>query len=229
MTNEDNLEKEFRQDYEEDGPIAGEKLESEPVDLPKLLPKAGYKTSQGQLTVVFALVSFILSALGFKYSSDDVNNLYVMIQNIVTVVGPLLALIPVLITYINSRGKIQSNQLWASASLSNGGVTSSGPLPTIRSTTAELIEGQPAMARGIGGFGSILGGRNWKDPKRYLNIAKIGGSLVPGVGSVVGAIEGDSDQDEINQELFKGMSQLDENQQALDKKLDKILAHIEKK
>lgn len=223
MTPTEKLDKDFNDEARDDGPIEGQLLESKPLDLPQLAPKPGFKTSQGQLTAVFALVALVLSLLGFKYSSDDVANAYAMVQNIVQVIGPIITLVPVLIAYINSRGKIQSNSLWASASLSTGvgkdGLAVGSPALTSATTTLA----QPASFAGIGG---LLGGKNWKDPKRYLNIAKIGGTLVPGLGSAADAISGDSEQEAFNEEVRRGMEQLGQNDLALNDKLDKILASI---
>lgn len=202
----------YGQGYEEK-PQEGQLLESKPMDLPQLAPKPGFKTSQGQLTAVFGLVAFLASAFGFKYSSGDVSNLYAMIENLVTILGPLLAFVPVLINYINSRGKIQSNALWASASLSTG-----------VGQTGTHSPGQPL---GIaGGIGDLLGGRNWKSPERYLNIAKIGSKFVPGLGNVVDAVSENREQSEFNNNVSEALTGLIENQEALDAKLDKILARL---
>jgi len=206
----------FDEGMNETGP-KGALLESKPLDLPQLAPKPGFRTSQGQLTAVFSFAALILSAVGFKYSSSDVENLYVMIQNVITVVGPLLALIPVLINYINSRGKIQSNALWASASLSTG----------LGKDGLQSLATAPAQ---FAGLGKMLGGKNWKDPKRYLNIARIGGSVVPGLGTVTDLLDGSdgADQQQLNEQLIQGMQTLGDNQKALNDKLDRVLSTIKK-
>lgn len=133
----------------------------------------GYQTSQGQMTVAFAVVAFLLSFLGFNYSTVQVENVFTTIVRVLEILGPLLMLVPVLNNYINSRGKIQSNAIWATASTQQG-----EQLPPVE----------------LAGLGRILGGKNWKDPQRYINIGKVAGEFVPGVGQVIDKIDGDDNQ-----------------------------------
>lgn len=143
---------------------------------PKVEVKPGYQKSEGQLTILFVMVAAVMSLLGFKYSPLQVQNAYEAIQTLIYTLGPLLAAVPILKNYINSRGKIASNSVWANAGLLNPAVSKDGVSP---------------MALGLLGgkfdLGSILGGKDWKDPKRYIDIGKLASGVIPG-GAVAGKI-----------------------------------------
>jgi hypothetical protein len=171
-----DLEAESGQELDEKGPLAdenngfieGELLESKPQSLPTLSPKSGYKTSQGQLTVLFMVASMVLGYFGWNKSAQDIQNGYDLVVHLVETVGPLLSAALVLWNYINSRGKIQSNSLWASAAIS----------------VANAQPGQLAQIRGFSGgkLDKILGGIGQG--------IKIGGALgVPGLDKVQSGIE----------------------------------------
>lgn len=101
--------------------IEGQLLETVPADLPQISPKPGYKTSQGQLTALFTVASMALAFFGYSsWTPEKLDNIYQTISQVLVIIGPLLALIPVLKNYINSRGKIQSNSIWASAAVATG-------------------------------------------------------------------------------------------------------------
>lgn len=154
-------------------------------DIPSVQAKPGYQTSQGILTALFTVVSLGLSFLGFKYSPEKVETAYQAIQTLVQIVGPLVANIPILTNYINSRGKIQSNSLWANAQLQNPLVSKDGNSPL-----AGLFAQQ-----GLGGFSidSILsaigGGSGKKDPSTYIGLAKIIAGLAPGGDAVTKVLD----------------------------------------
>lgn len=118
-------------------PIQGntESLSTQPPNLPAISPKAGWKTSQGQMTGVFVLVCMVLAYFGIDKKPEDLENIYEMALQAVAVLGPLIAALWQLLGYTNSRGKIQSNAINATAVLNSGSVA---------------------------GIGSILGGSKWK-------------------------------------------------------------------
>jgi hypothetical protein len=148
MTNKDLLE---------DGPVnAG----------PPALPKPGYATTSGQFTGIFTLVALILSLIGYHYSPTQIENWAQMAENFIKVLGPIIAIVPVLITYINSRGKIASNAI----------VTANTPpaITAVGGTIAELVDRDPFQFAGVGGL-------DFKNPKTYESLLHIAGELgVPG-------------------------------------------------
>lgn len=153
-------------------------VETKPPDLPAVSDKPGYKTSSGQLTFLFTLAALVLSWFKIDTTPEQIGNIYEMIMAIVDGIGPILALVPVLMTYINSRGKIASNSITSTASI--------------------------AQAAQLGGLGSLLGGKNWKDPDRYKTIAEIIAKtgIVPGpAGKVLDAVTNNDDDD---QKLWAG-------------------------
>lgn len=170
--------------------------QTKPNDLPSISPKPGWQTSQGQLTGVFGVVALLLSFLGWKFSSDDVMNMYQLIQNAITVIGPLVVFAKVLYEYINSRGKIQSNAMWATASLSTGNAQST------------MVSGTPVGFAGGLDLGKLIKGKGWKDPNTYIDLAKIAGNFVPAVGAVTQHLGDDDDRnitDEQITDTFKGL------------------------
>jgi hypothetical protein len=129
---------------------------------------SGYKSATGQFTAIFTVVALILSAVGYHYSATQVENWFTMINNLLTTIGPMLAIIPVLMTYINSRGKIASNAINATAQIVAPPVITPPPI------TGELISATaaPVDFAGLGSF---------KDPRTYADIVHIAGELgVPG-------------------------------------------------
>jgi hypothetical protein len=87
-------------------------------EVPKVGVKPGWKTSQGQLTGAFFVVGMaIAAALGLKVTVGDVRGYAETAAYLVGLVGTLLAVWRQLQAYTNSRGKIQSNAIWANASL----------------------------------------------------------------------------------------------------------------
>lgn len=145
---------------------------------PSTEPKAGWATSQGQLTAIFTVVSMLLAFLGWKFSPEQVDNIYQLILTLLTVVGPLLVNVPILKDYINSRGKIQSNAIWADASVKTGGSTGNPPVP----------------------LAGLNMGKIFKDPKTYGKILDIVNDtgIVPGpAGKILDSIVGDKTADEV--------------------------------
>ena len=146
-------------------------IQGQPDTLPIIAPKPGWTTSQGQMTAIFAVVSMILAYFGFSYSPEQIGNVYELIMQIVTVVVPLVTGAATIINYTNSRGKTCSNAINSSAAIST--------------------------AANLGGLGSLLGGKNWKDPARYKSILDIVGKtgIVPGpAGKVIDVITDDGDE-----------------------------------
>jgi hypothetical protein len=104
--------------------------ETKPVDLPKIGVNEGYKTSQGQLTILFTMFAMILSAFGYSnWTADKMQNTYDAIMVIGTTLAPLVGMVINLWNYTNSRGKTASNSIWATALLNTN---STEPLPEIR-------------------------------------------------------------------------------------------------
>lgn len=198
------------EDYQEELP-----MQEGQIDLTMISPKSGVTTSQGQLTIWFGIIAAILSAVGFATSPEQVENWYAMIQNLITILGPLLAYVPVLITYINSRGKIQSNNLWANAAIASG-----------LNNKAEVMQ-----LAGIndGRLGDIIGG--------ITKGIKIGGALgIPKLGKVgkiideVGeGLNSGSTRSISDEELREALERLGQNDEILYEKLNSILAQIDSK
>lgn len=137
---------------------------------PQLQAVPGYKTTSGQFTAIFTVVALLLSLAGFHYSPTQIENWVQGGENLLTTLGPLLALIPVLITYINSRGKITSTTLNANAAVLAAPVAP----PVVTPVYSEAVLGQPANF--AGGLGLDL-----KKPETYQQLLHIAGELgVPG-------------------------------------------------
>lgn len=157
-------------------------------DTPSVTPKAGWSTSQGQLTAVFTIVCLVLGALGFHYTPEQFNDWADRINSIAVTIGPIIAAALTLWSYINSRGKIASNALNANAAIK---IAALAP-PAIQGVAGTLME--PAnFAGGLGDmFGGLIGGKDWKDPERYGNLIHVAGQLgVPGIEQV----------DKVNQQM----------------------------
>lgn len=178
-----------------------DEVQAQPPDVPVVSPKDGWTTSQGQMTAIFGIISLLLSFLGWHYTPDQIGNLYDLIMHAVTVLGPVIAFAKVLYEYINSRGKIQSNTLWANASLQTG------------TTPKSLTSGTPSPVT-LAGFdlGGLLSGKGWKDPSTYVDLAKIISKtgIVPGpAGKILGEALGSGDPDEIEKALIEAVKALD--------------------
>jgi hypothetical protein len=148
--------------------------------VPRVDSKPGIQKSEGQLTVLYTLASIVLSFIGFKYSPDKIETAWGAIQTLIYVVGPMLLNVPILKNYINSRGIVTSNTVWANAGLQNPLVSKDG------AASAMMAQGL-LSTQGLG-LDSILsaigGGTGKKDPKTYIGLAKIIAGLAPG-GSVI--------------------------------------------
>lgn len=147
---------------------------------------SGLATSQGQFTALFSLVCVILAFVGINTTPEQITGWLEFAESLAKIVVPVISAAGVLITYTNSRGKIESNTLWANASVS------------------------AASVAGIPGIGAILGGKNWKDPQRYIEIARTAGELgVPGVGKVVESISPSKQvEDQFSDEDIKKLKDL---------------------
>lgn len=160
------------------------------VDTPK-----GLSTTQGQFTALFSVIALGLSALfGWSLSSDNIESWLTVANNIALIIGPILATMGVLSTFINSQGKKESNTIWANASI------------------------EATNLAGIPGLGRILGGKNWKDPERYGNILDILKTVgVPGASQVDSVLESINDPktEEFQDAVLKAL-------QALDERLDRL-------
>jgi hypothetical protein len=143
----------------------------DPGPPPQVSVKPGWQTSQGQMTGLFTVAALLLSALGFHYSAAQISGGYDALLHLGQTLGPILALIPVLTNYINSRGKITSNTAWANAAIHQANITGVVMPAQNFAGTNRLLDG-------------FLGGKDWKDPARYGGLVKVAGSLgVPGAGA----------------------------------------------
>lgn len=141
--------------------------------IPSVAPTPGWQTSQGQMTAIFTVVCIVLSFLGFHYTPEQFQGWLDRIEHIAVILGPILAIVPLLITYINSRGKIASNSLMANAQIK---IAALQPLEPI----GEL--GQARLAMFADRLTPIIGGNDWKDPHRYEQLLHIASDIgVPGV------------------------------------------------
>jgi hypothetical protein len=164
-----------------DSPTSDSEVPVNP-DIPSVEVKPGIQKSEGQLTIFFTVAAAILSFLGFKYSPNSVQNAWEAVQTLIQTLGPLAAAVPILKNYINSRGKVTSNALLFNAQLQN---------PMVVGNNSP----HPLMAQGLMGGGagldsilsSIAGGSGKKDPRTWIGLSKIVGSIVPG-GAVVNKV-----------------------------------------
>lgn len=152
--------------------IPGNQTPAQPS--PQLQAVPGYQTTSGQFTALFTVIALILGLLGFHYSPDQVEGWVQFANKLAVTIGPLLAVVPVLMTYVNSRGKIASNTLNANAAILAPATTGA-----VGGTLTEFRD--PMEFAGLGKVGGILGGTSWKDPHRYENILQIAKAVgVPG-------------------------------------------------
>lgn len=168
-----------------------------PTDMPSIGVAPGYKTSEGQLTFVFVAAAFVMSWV-FKreVNPDQVQGFYGAAMAIIEQIGPIVAAGGVLWNYITSRGKTKSN--------------------AIHATAAVALKGDF--------LGSLLGGKGWKDPERYIGIGKIAAEagIIPGpagkiVGKVLGGDEGSESGFTVD-DCVEGIQRLDTRVKKLEAK-----------
>lgn len=165
--------------------------------MPPVQIQPGLSTTAGQFTALFTLVSLILAAVGYHYSASQIEGWAQAANNLATTIGPLLMIIPVLIGYINSRGKIQSNAIMAQAHIATGvpvgatTVEASSLMPLISKprSSGNTLEAIPGI---IGAAGSMTAPGGFKDPKTYGQILEVAKDL-----GVPGAAQADA----VNQQL----------------------------
>jgi hypothetical protein len=144
-------------------PIEGQTLNFDPNLQPPAAVdvKPGYLTTQFHLTAIVALVCLVLSWVGIQQTPEQIEGYLGLAEKFASIILPIVGAVYSVVTYTNSRGKITSNAIWANA------------------------EVQAATLTGTPGLGRMLGGKNWKDPQRYINIA---GQLSPFIPGVAGSI-----------------------------------------
>lgn len=161
--------------------------------------KPGWMTSEGQLTGIFVLAGIALSAVGLHYTPDQIHGYFDAIMGFVKIVGPLAAVIPVAWNYITSRGKTKSNAINAAASVVRAQTEAQAESDRVKSmqmseystyassrampseseeskidTLVDLAHPDVAALFGASSIlKMLLGGKSWKDPERYKNIASI--------------------------------------------------------
>lgn len=181
--------------------------QTEPADLPKIGVTPGWKTSQGQLTALFVAVAAILSLLGWHYTPEQLQSWWDAGAAILKTIGPLLTAVPILINYINSRGKIASNQVWATATMNN---------PLISNKNIDM-QGLAAAGFDIGGIADIVRGvgqvAGGKTGKTIGSILGSGGSGGAGVSQ--------KDFDAFRKEVLEGFEQIARSIQELETRLSK--------
>ena len=134
----------------------------------EIIPKAGWTTSQGQLTAIFTLVCLILGFFGIQKTPAQLDSWVTLANSLVETALPLITALVSLIYYIISRGKIQSNTINANAQVKIAQLTPP-PMPMV------------ALTSSADGLTPLLGGDSWKDPERYENLVSLAASLgVPG-------------------------------------------------
>jgi hypothetical protein len=94
--------------------------QTQPTTMPSVGPKPGWQTSEGQMTGIFVVVSFLFSYFGHTVTTDQLQNGYSMILDAIQHIGPILAAAGVLWNYITSRGKMKSNAINSTASMAVG-------------------------------------------------------------------------------------------------------------
>lgn len=167
-------------DPEASGPIIG----TSDFDVSALRAKSGWRTSQGALTALVVIGAVLHLAFGPTFTPERLQTTAAAIFAFAERLGPIVAAATLLIRYVDSRGKIQSNELWANAA--------------VRSPLAVAASGHaPLMAQGLlgGGLkdlaGAALGGSGWKDPARYGSIADLVAQVAGGkAGQVISSVRG---------------------------------------
>lgn len=154
--------------------------ENEPNELtvtpesPSIVPKAGWTTSQGQMTAIFILVCLILSYFGIQKTPEQLGSYLDVVNNLIETVMPIILGLVGLVKYTTSRGKIQSNAIMANAQ-----VMAAKEVAKPLAVPASLMDDR---------FTKVIGGDSWKDPERYTNLLKIAEAVgVPGVEPAVRA------------------------------------------
>lgn len=148
----------------------------------------GLQTSSGQLTAILTVAALILSAFGYHYSPAQIDTWVQMVQTLITTLGPILALIPVAITYINSRGKIISNTTAANAAIISPTAPSIVGDSTVVNPPATLLGGGTVMDKVVTALPTVAaatsGDLNFKDPNTYGQLLHVASELgVPGANT----------------------------------------------
>lgn len=89
------------------------------TEITALRAKSGWQTSQGLLTALLVLGALGYLLFGPSYAPERLQNATTAAFAFAEKVAPLVAAALVLVKYVNSRGKVQSNELWANASVSS--------------------------------------------------------------------------------------------------------------
>jgi hypothetical protein len=140
------------------------------------LVKPGYKTSEGQFTLLFVVLAGIMALFGYKTTPDHLQSAFDSAVAIAKTLGPLVAVAPVLFNFITSRGKLKSNAINASAAV--------------------------GLARNNVSAVGLLGGA-FKKPGTYIDLAKViaGSGVIPGkAGGVIGQVLGGTPANEVTQQ-----------------------------
>lgn len=132
--------------------------------------KPGYLTSQFGISSIVIVVSAILGFMGIQQSPEQIGGYLDFAERIAAMLIPFLTILGTVVTYINSRGKIASNTVNANSAVQVASLVGGGPNP-------------------LSILGSILGGKNWKDPARYIGIAEAAAPLIPGGGYVTKGLD----------------------------------------
>jgi hypothetical protein len=142
--------------------------ETNPKGLPSIQVKPGWQTSQGQMTAFILLLSTLLATyLGWTWATPELlNNIYQLISLLVVILGLVGVNIPILTNYINSRGKIQSNAIWATTSMNLGKIVNKDSDNYL--TTNEAFLNLPINGGKIGGANEGLFGSTDNEFKEFL-------------------------------------------------------------
>lgn len=175
-------------DDREDAPFPAE-IVSTSDEASALKARPGWQTAHGILTGLVVLAAFGYLFFGPSFAADRLNSAVAGALAVAEKLGPVIAAVVALRTYTNSRGKIQSNELWANAFARN-------PLAGLVKGPLAGTDAVQPMAQGLlgglgGAAGAVLGGKDWKDPARYANITDLAAEIAGGkAGKVIGAVRG---------------------------------------
>lgn len=146
-----------------------------PDSIPTIGVKPGWQTSEAHIVAALGLIATALSGFGFHVLPEHLTNTADALGHLFAVIGPFTAFIPLAWHYVTSRGKLKSNAVNATALASLG----------------DTAFAQQGLLGSNSVVNSIFGGQNWKDPSRYVNIAKTVGGVAGGpVGGIIGQILG---------------------------------------
>jgi hypothetical protein len=163
--------------------------------------RRGWKTSQGQMQGLVTVACLVLALLGFHYTPTQVAGVVNLVLHLGTILGPLVVWAWTHVNYTNSRGKIESNSLWATAQMNTPpeGLGFASNMNTARGIS-------------VGGLaGSLFGGTGLKDPATLSGLAQTIGKLAGGkTGQTIDTVTGGTQIQALTSQVQQGFEAVGE-------------------